>query len=110
MELSRGNYCRSNILTNAFTLVYVMYLSISSVLIHFFCFRGIYTVALAAQHYSVPFIVAASIHKLTPQYFTRANKESFASFVSPQEILRIPAGTSGMLTHRKFFTVFRRKK
>jgi len=56
---------------------------------------GIYTVALAAQHYSVPFIVAASIHKLTPQYFTRANKESFASFVSPQEILRIPAGTSG---------------
>lgn len=49
---------------------------------------GVYTVALAAHHYSVPFIVAASIHKLTPQYFTRANKESFGAFVSPQDILK----------------------
>jgi len=54
---------------------------------------GVYTVALAAQHYSVPFIVAASIHKLTPQYFTRANKETFGSFVSPQEILKGGGGT-----------------
>jgi len=49
---------------------------------------GVYTVALAAKHYSVPFIVAASMHKLTPQYFTRADKEAFGCFVSPQEILR----------------------
>ena len=55
--------------------------------------------ALAAHHYSVPFIVAASIHKLTPQYFTRANKEAFGAFVSPQDILR--GGLGGGVANSK---------
>jgi len=59
---------------------------------------GVYTVALAAHHYSVPFIVAASIHKLTPEYFTRANKESFGAFVSPQDILK---GGQGSVANSK---------
>merc|ERR1712168_264854 len=62
---------------------------------------GVYTVALAAHHYSVPFIVAASIHKLTPQYFTRANKETFGSFVSPQEILKGGGGSSHVVANSK---------
>jgi len=60
---------------------------------------GTHTVALAAHHYSVPFIVAASIHKLTPQYFTRANKEAFGAFVSPQDILR--GGLGGGVANSK---------
>ena len=53
---------------------------------------GIYTVAQAAFQYSVPFIVTASMHKLTPRYYTTMNKEDFGCFVSPQEILRGGSG------------------
>ena len=32
------------------------------------------------------------MHKLTPQYFTRASKEAFGCFVSPQVILKAGGG------------------
>ena len=63
--------------------------------------NGVYTVALAASHYSVPFIVAASMHKLTPQYYTRANKEEFGCFVSPQEVLKGGSGGGEGLANAK---------
>ncbi len=38
-------------------------------------FAGSYTVALAAQHYSVPLIVLASVYKLTPKFIPRADQQ-----------------------------------
>ena len=37
---------------------------------------------------SVPMVVLASMHKLTPYYFTAGHQEAFGTFVSPQDILR----------------------
>ncbi len=48
---------------------------------------GSHVVALAAKHYSVPLIVCASMHKLTPKYCASADDGAFSQFASPQESL-----------------------
>jgi len=53
---------------------------------------GLHTVALAAKHYSVPVMVTASMHKLTPYHFTECDQEAIATFASPQDILRGGSG------------------
>lgn len=49
---------------------------------------GLHTVALAAKHYSVPLVVTAPMHKLTPYHFTACDQEALATFASPQDILK----------------------
>ncbi|TRY63753.1 hypothetical protein TCAL_03634 [Tigriopus californicus] len=49
---------------------------------------GSYTVALAAQHFSVPMYVCASIAKLTPGFCTANDQETFNEFASPEATLR----------------------
>jgi translation initiation factor eIF-2B subunit beta len=49
---------------------------------------GTNIVALAAKHYSVPIIVCASMHKLTPKHCSSADNEAFSQFASPQDSLR----------------------
>ena len=55
---------------------------------------GTNVVALAARHYSVPIIVCASMHKLTPKHCSNADNEAFSQFASPQESLR---GADGVI-------------
>ena len=43
-------------------------------------------------YYSVPVMVTASMHKLTPYHFTECDQETIATFVSPQDILRGGSG------------------
>jgi translation initiation factor 2B subunit (eIF-2B alpha/beta/delta family) len=38
-------------------------------------FSGSYTVALAAQHYSVPLIVLGAVYKLTPRFIPPADQQ-----------------------------------
>jgi len=54
---------------------------------------GTNVVALAAKHFSVPIIVCASMHKLTPKHCSNADNEAFSQFASPQESLRGADGT-----------------
>lgn len=49
---------------------------------------GTNLVALASKHYSVPLVVCASLHKLTPKHCSGADNEAFSQFASPQESLR----------------------
>jgi len=49
---------------------------------------GTNLVALASKHYSVPLIVCASMHKLTPKHCSSADNEAFTQFASPQDSLR----------------------
>lgn len=49
---------------------------------------GTNLVALASKHYSVPLIVCASMHKLTPKHCSSTDNDAFSQFASPQESLR----------------------
>ncbi|KAJ6225389.1 hypothetical protein RDWZM_003934 [Blomia tropicalis] len=49
---------------------------------------GAYTLALAAKHYSVPFIVCTGMFKLTPQNMVNYDQLAFNKFSSPQDILK----------------------
>ena len=49
---------------------------------------GANVVALASKNYSVPLVVCASMHKLTPKHCSSADNEAFSQFASPQESLR----------------------
>ena len=55
---------------------------------------GANVVALACKTYSVPLVVCASMHKLTPKHCSSADNEAFSQFDSPQESLR---GIDGQL-------------
>lgn len=48
---------------------------------------GSYTVALAAQHYSVPLIVLSSVYKLTPRFISRADQQTASILTSPEAVL-----------------------
>jgi translation initiation factor eIF-2B subunit beta len=48
---------------------------------------GTHVLALAAKHYSVPVIVCASMHKLTPKHCASFDNEAFSQFASPQQSL-----------------------
>lgn len=58
---------------------------------------GTHVVALAAKHYSVPLIVCASMHKLTPRHCANVDQETFTLFASPQESLR---GADGVILNK----------
>ncbi|XP_071448139.1 translation initiation factor eIF2B subunit beta [Hetaerina americana] len=47
---------------------------------------GSHIVALAAKHYSVPVIVLAPMHKLSPQYLCSSDQD-FNCYVSPEKVL-----------------------
>ncbi|XP_046385764.1 translation initiation factor eIF-2B subunit beta [Ischnura elegans] len=48
---------------------------------------GSHIVALAAKHYSVPVIVLAPMHKLSPQYLCSSDQDDFNCYVSPEKVL-----------------------
>ncbi|KPM04573.1 translation initiation factor eIF-2B subunit beta-like protein [Sarcoptes scabiei] len=48
---------------------------------------GAYTLALAAKHYSVPFIVCTGLFKLAPHHLISYDQLAFNKFASPDEIL-----------------------
>lgn len=49
---------------------------------------GANTVALAAKHYSVPFIVLGAIYKLTPRFLPQSQKLAASVLGSPAPILQ----------------------
>ncbi|XP_046440729.1 translation initiation factor eIF-2B subunit beta-like [Daphnia pulex] len=53
---------------------------------------GTHTLALAAKHYSVPFVVCAPMFKLCPEYVCSLDQDGFNQFVSPEEVLNNDEG------------------
>lgn len=58
---------------------------------------GTHTLALAAKHYSVPFVVCAPMFKLCPEYVCSLDQDGFNQFASPEEVL---SNDEGMLVSR----------
>lgn len=58
---------------------------------------GTNLVALASKHYSVPLIVCASMHKLSPKHCSSTDNQAFSQFASPQESL---CGADGVILSR----------
>ncbi|BET01164.1 translation Initiation Factor [Nesidiocoris tenuis] len=48
---------------------------------------GSHLMALAAAHYSVPVLVLAPLHQLSPQFLCSPNQPSFNTFLSPHGVL-----------------------
>lgn len=53
---------------------------------------GSHLVAIAAAHYSVPLLVLAPLHQLSPQFLCSPNQPSFNTFLSPQGVLNYSDG------------------
>jgi len=49
---------------------------------------GSRTVALAAKHYSVPFIVLGAVYKLTPRFLPEGDSQSACILASPEPVLQ----------------------
>ncbi|KAK9872631.1 hypothetical protein WA026_018764 [Henosepilachna vigintioctopunctata] len=62
---------------------------------------GLYVVALAAQHYSVPFMALAHMYKFTPVYVGPHDKTTFDLLGSPADVL--PYSSGPMLNKVKVF-------
>jgi len=58
---------------------------------------GTHSLALAAKHYSVPFIVCAPMFKLCPEFVCSLDQDGFNQFASPEDILN---GSEGQLISR----------
>ena len=43
---------------------------------------------MIVSSFSVPLVVTAPMHKLTPYHFTACDQEALATFASPQDILK----------------------
>ncbi|ELT91105.1 hypothetical protein CAPTEDRAFT_162605, partial [Capitella teleta] len=54
--------------------------------------NGSSTIALAAQHHSVPLLVCAAMFKLSPQYLCSYDQDGFNEFVSPEQVLSFSEG------------------
>lgn len=56
---------------------------------------GSYSIALAAQHYSVPLIVLGSVYKLTPTFIPGGDQQKSSILASPAPVLQELEGQSG---------------